>query len=461
MNQFSVWHIILTAFFILVTIVAVLILGGVLPGFKSPPGSERPSGTADEVLFWGFLPEPALSENLELFKNQYDITVNYRQIPKANYVDQITEALASGSGPDIWILAEDELISNASKTYRLDASIYSERSFRDQFLDEAADLLIWSEGYAGFPMTVDPMILYWNRALFRAENLALPPKNWTEFLSASEKLTKIDRSGNILQSGAALGEFSNVRHAKDIFSLLILQSGNPIVALSKATDSGTTRLRFASALAKAGASTLPATESAARFFADFSDPRKTSYSWSRIFSDSQELFTQGRLAMYFGFGSEYEEIVSKNPHLDFDVAEVPQISASSASGISNIPASVFGHMNVLVISKQSTPDKRNAAINLIRYLSFDEIAQKTLAKKLNHAPVLRALLASPKADPVTSVIYNSAIKSRGWLDPDPKETKSIFAEIVNSALSRRELLRDAVDKANQRLGALLEQFNTK
>lgn len=461
MNKLSTWQIILIAFFILITIVAVLIIGGVLPGFKPSPESERPSGTADEVLFWGFLPEPALSESLELFKNQHGIAVKYRQIPKADYIDQITEALASGSGPDMWILEEDELIRNAPKTYMPDASIYPERSFRDQFLDEAARLLIWGDGYAGFPMTVDPMVLYWNRALFRAENLALPPKNWTEFLSASEKLTKIDPSGNILQSGAALGEFSNVRHAKNIFSLLILQSGNPIVELSKSADSGITRLRFTSALAKTGASALPATESAARFFADFSDPRKTSYSWSRVLPDSQEMFTQGRLAMYIGFGSEYSDIQNKNPHLDFDITEVPQISAQSASGISNIPASTFGHMNVLVISKQSSQDRKNAAVSLIRYLSFDQTGQEKITKELNHAPVLRALLASPQADPVASVIYNSAIKSRGWLDPDSEETKLIFAEIVNSALSRRELLRDAINKANRRLEAELEQFNTK
>lgn len=461
MNKLSAWQIILIAFFILITIVAVLIFGGVLPGFNSSPKQERPSGSASEILFWGYFPESVLSESLDLFKNQYGITVKYLQIPKTNYINQITEALASGSGPDLWILPENELIRNAPKTYTPNIAIYPERSFNDQFLDEAARLLIWGEQYAGFPLTVDPLILYWNRAIFRSENLVLPPKTWSEFLSISGKLTKIDPSGNILQSGAALGDFSNVRHAKDIFSFLVLQAGNPIVELSKINDSGKTRIKFASALAKSGTSALPAAESAARFFSDFSDPRKTSYSWSRILADSQEMFTEGRLAIYLGFGSEYAEIRNKNPHLDFDITEVPQISALPASGGSIVPASSFGHMNILVISKQSSQERKSAAINLMNYLSLNETAQRTLAKKLNHAPVLRALLAPPEADPVASVIYNSAIKSRGWLDPNPEETKLMFAEIVNSSLSKREPLRDAIDKAGRRLEALLEQINAK
>ena len=459
MQKLTPLQIILIVFFIIITIVAVLIFAGVLPGIK-PTETQIQPGFSDQISFWGTVPENFFVSIFEKFKGQSGIDVTYRQIPEANYISSITEALASGAGPDLWLLKEDELLSNISKTSLINKAVYSERSFRDQFLDEASDLLIWAEGFAGFPLTVDPLVLYWNRALFRSENIAAPPKNWSEFISFSEKLTKIDPSGNILQSGAAFGEFSNVRHAKDIFSLLILQSENPIVKISKTNISESEiRTQFTSTLTVPGQAALPATESAARFFSDFSDPRKTSYSWSRVLPDSREFFVQGRLAMYIGYGSEYYEIRAQNPHLDFDIAEIPQITAATPTSGPNLPAATFGHMNIMVISKQSSQLKKNAAINLINYIALDKNAQEAISKSTNHAPILRTLLAVNPADPVASIIYKSAIKARGWLDPSPRETKQVFAEIVSSSLSRRELLRDAIDKASKRLQALLDQVN--
>ena len=337
---------------------------------------------------------------------------------------------------------------------------YPERSFRDQFLDEAADLLVWAEGYAGFPLTIDPLVLYWNRALFRAASIAAPPKTWPEFASFSEQLTKIDSSGNILQSGAALGEFANIKSAKDILALLMLQSLNPIVEINKIQASeDKNRSQFKSALNQAGGAALPAAESAARFFSDFSNPRKTSYSWSRVLPKAQDSFIQGLLAMYIGPGSEYRDIITKNPHLDFDMAEVPQIS--SGPGPAAIPASGFGHLNILVISKQAPQDNKNSAMRLISHLALDKTMQEALAKNFGHAPVLRSLLASPPGDPVTNIMYNSAIKARGWLDPDPRETDAIFSEIVSSSLSRSDLLRETLNKANNKLQALLDKINSQ
>ncbi len=461
MQKLGPIQIFLIAFFILVTVVAVLIFGGVLPGFRQAPGPVVPIGLATRVSLWGTAPSDAsLVKIFDKFKENSGIAVDYRHISEPNYIGAVTEALASGTGPDLWILKENELLASLSKIHLVPLASYPERSFRDQFLDEAADLLVWAEGYAGFPLTVDPLVLYWNRALFRAASIAAPPKTWPEFVSFSEKLTKIDSSGNILQSGAALGEFANIKPAKDILALLMLQSQNPIVEITKIKISEEqNRSQFTSALNQAGGASLPAAESAARFFSDFSNPRKTSYSWSRVLPNAEDSFIQGRLAMYIGPGSEYRDIINKNPHLDFDVAEVPQIS--SGPGLAAIPASGFGHLNILVISKQAPQDNKNSAMRLISHLTLDQTTQEALAKDFGHAPVLRSLLASPPGDPITSIMYHSAIKARGWLDPDPRATEAIFSEIVNSSLSRSDLLREALNKANNKLQALLDKINSQ
>ena len=45
-------------------------------------------------------------------------------------------------------------------------------------------------------------------------------------------------------------------------------------------------------------------------------------------SGADTMFAKGALAMYFGYAGEWAGIKARNPHLNFDIAEVPQIKAT-------------------------------------------------------------------------------------------------------------------------------------
>jgi ABC-type glycerol-3-phosphate transport system substrate-binding protein len=411
------------------TLVGVLMLAGVIPGLK---GGGR--GEEVELTFWGTIPAEKLNFLLSEFngENQGDFSLKYIEKNSAAYESELIDALAAGRGPDIWLLSQDLIFKYSDKVFILPFESFSQRLFKNTFIEEG-ELYMSQDGIISFPLIVDPMILYWNRDFFSASGISSPPRFWDEFLAYSQSLTRKE-GGNIIQSGAAFGEFKNIDYAKDILSFLILQAGNPIV------DSKSAKTVLTESF---GASVNPA-ESALRFFADFSDPSKVSYSWNRSLPSSKNAFIAGILAMYFGYAGEYDNIQEKNPHLNFDISEVPQIR----EGISK---ATFGRMQALAVSKSSVNLKK--AFGAVFKLIDKKWAGK-FAETLYLPPVRRDLLAQNVQDPALAVFYKAAIQSKAWLDPEPQKTYKIFEDAVEAVITGKKKISDAVKDANKKLDDL-------
>ena len=169
------------------------------------------------------------------------------------------------------------------------------------------------------------------------------------------KLTTIDQNGNITDSVASFGEYDNVNNAKALLSTLIMQAGSPIVSLDNTTGS------FSSSLyQKSANSALSPAVSALTFFTDYSNPKKSVYSWNSSLPDSKDSFLAGNLATYFGFASEASDIANKNPNLNFDVTTVPQTLNATAK-------ITFGELYGFAFLK-SSPNNL-AAFNLVSTLT--------------------------------------------------------------------------------------------
>ena len=79
-----------------------------------------------------------------------------------------------------------------------------------------------------------------------------------------------------------------------------------------------------------------------------------------------------------------------------------------------------------------------------------------LVELTNLPPVSRNLLAQKPLDPYMEVFYNSTLVARGWLDPNPQETDLIFKEMIESIISGREKVSNAVQRADSELRLLVE-----
>lgn len=429
----SKFQIIIIAVCVIAVLVAVLIFAGILPGFKKGGAG----GKATEISMWGIFPEGKIRTLISDFneENRDFFKINYSQKKSSDYENEIINALAAGSGPDIWVLTQDLILKNKDKIFVIPFASYKERNYRDNFIDSAA-LFIDGQNIVGLPLAVDPIVLYWNRDLFSSNGIGRPPQYWDEFLIDVQNLVKRDEAGNITQAGAALGEFQNVKNAKEILSMLILQTGNPIVK----NDTLDVVLGYK------GENLLDPTESTVRFFNEFSNPGKTSYSWNKALPDSDKMFVAGSLAMYFGYASELENIKAKNPHLNFDIAEVPQIKDGKIKA-------TFGRIYSLVISKNSP--QLQAVFSAILKLT-DKDFSKDFSQITGLGSARRDVLVEGTGDPILSIVYKSTIMSRAWLEPDPQQVSEIFKNMVESSATGRLKISEAVRNAKNKLEELIK-----
>ena len=409
-------------------IVAVLVFAGVVPWLGN---SKAKFG--GEVVAWGTLPKRSADAFILSFNKKHanEFVFNYVEKDRESFDKELTEALASGVGPDLIILPQDLIVRYQNKIFTIPFDSYPLRTFKDNFVEEG-ELYVTPDGVLGLPLYVDPIIMYWNRDIFSSLGIARPPLYWDELLTLAPEISLTDSVGNINRSAVSFGEFSNINNAKDVLSMLILQTGSKIVDFVE--DRG-----FVSALSGSGP------ESALRFFTQFSDPVKRTYSWNKSLPTSKDYFASGKLAVYFGPASELSEIVAKNPHLNFDLAEVPQVREGGIRA-------TFGNISAISVLKASK--KIETAFVAAFALSGEESASD-IAEAIKLAPARRSLLGVDKSDPYSPVFYKGALISKGWLDPNPLETERIFQVMVEGVTSGRDSESGAIRRAHLELDRLL------
>jgi len=442
-------QVILMIIFGIVGVVAVLIFGGILPGFKQSGSAKGPT-----VVLWGTFPSQEMDRLLydlnqdQKYKSYFQIT--YKQIDARNYRETILNALASQSGPDIWITTQDLLLGDKSKISRISLDSMTERDFRNNFIDGAEILLNYdvnpdtnntTKNIIGLPLAIDPIILYWNKDIFSSAGISEPPKTWDDFLTSVQSLTQKDAAQNIIVAGTALGKFNNVKNAKEIISLMMMQGGDNII---RANDSGGLDVVFGEKIGKDNL--VSPAESALRFFTEFSNPSKVSYSWNGSLPSSEIMFSNNSLAMYFGYASEAKEIIERNPHVNFDVSEIPQIKDAKINILT------FGKIYSLVIAKNSS--KKQAAFYAINALTSPDF-QRKFSQNFNLGSSRRDVLSEKVQDPFLAVVYKSAIKSKAWLDPDPQKTSEIFRSMIESVTTGRTGIGTAIFTAQKQLEDLI------
>ena len=268
-----------------------------------------------------------------------------------------------------------------------------------------------------------------------SENVISPPIYWDEFVNLVPLLTKKNESGKIIKSTVALGQFSNINHAKSILTGVFMQAGNPII---KEVDGF-----FMSQLANQSFTLA----SALKFYTDFADSLKEVYSWNKSLPNSSDAFSREDLAFYFGFSGELEDLIKKNPNQNFQVVPYPQIKDAN---FKLTPAKVTG----IAISQFSK--NFNTALITATDMAMGPFAnQFSIALKV--PPARRDLLKVKPTDSFFPTFYASALYARGFLDPSPKDTDNIFRGMVEKVLSNTLPPAESISDAGAKLQLLLRR----
>ncbi|KKQ03098.1 MAG: Extracellular solute-binding protein, family 1 [Parcubacteria group bacterium GW2011_GWA2_36_24] len=287
--------------FIALAIFGILVFSGAIP-----IGNNKGAGSSGTVVLWGTTKTTIMLPLLEEFNNANPtFTVKYVQKSAESFDQDLLEALAEGKGPDMFFLPENLAFHYANKILPIPFASYSLASFKNNFVG-AGEVFLTSKGILAFPLSVDPLVMYYNRSIFDASGIIYPPTSLSSLVDLVPKLIKKDDSNKIIKSAVALGHFSNITHAKDILATLLMQTGNRIVVETNEV--------FGSSLNAPTSNSKYNPAAVLKFYTNFADPNKEVYSWNKSFPDSKDAFSAENLAIYFGYASELNLLVNRNPN---------------------------------------------------------------------------------------------------------------------------------------------------
>lgn len=423
---------------VLLGIFGVFLVGGVLyfAGFAG----DATEGSVGEVLIWGTLDAQGFNTIIaQLAEENPDLTqVRYEQKDERTYRTELTEALASGTGPDAFVLRQDQIVSLRGIIRPIPYETFPRRQFEESFV-QGTDLFLVSEGVLGIPIAVDPLVLYWNQDLLASAGFAQPPQYWDELFDIAERVSVRDDANNVTRSAIAFGEYENVNHAKAILSTLIMQAGGEVV-----TRDETGRIR--ASLASQVIGEQQSAQSALRFFTEFANPTKTVYSWNRSLPDARDAFAAGDVALYVGFASELALIQAQNPNLNFAVAPVPQIRGNGREV-------TFGNMYAFAIPTAAP----NPSGGLITSYTLSGTEVSAMLSQARGTPSPRRDVLAPEAefDGADSVFRDMALVADAWFDPDPAATNEIFRGMIEDVTTGARRLSESVQQADKEINEIL------
>jgi len=412
---------------------SLLALAGIsiiaLTGFGCRSSGVDTGDTTGTLLVWGLWQDSAMMEPvLDAFEEQTGVKVEYKKIASvATYEKMLLEALAEGRGPDVFVIHHTWVEGKRGLMAPAPAQIIDERMLRDEFVSVVADDVVRDGLVYALPTSVDTLALYYNVDLLNAAGVPQPPRTWTDFQRAVERITKVSRLGIIEQSGAALGTASNVNRAPDILQLLMMQSG-----ISLATDQSG-RVNIAGDVG----------ERALTFYTDFSNKSKKVYTWDLQQDYSIDAFAEGETAMMVNYSYHLPTIKAKNPRLRFGVAALPQIADST-------PMTFASYWPFAVSASSRSP------LTAWQFIRF--VASAPMAKVINDAqaapPARRDSIAALQADPQLGVFAEQALQAVTWPRVDIVATDAIFNKMIDEVVTGANAIPDALRRTEDQLETL-------
>lgn len=446
---------------------ALLLAALTLTGLGCKGGSQQAQQALAQPVtlqWWGTQP---IGAGVAQLANDFtaihpNVTVSYRQLKSEEFESTLLRALAAGQGPDIISLPNTSLRAWQAYLTPLPASLslpfiqltgwikkeptaviqsnptMTVADFRNRFLDVAASDAIIDNKIYGVPLSLDSLLLYYNRDLLSAAGYATPPATWTDFKDASQKITRVDKQGHLLQDGAALGLADNIPNAFDILSALMLQNNTPMTSGSSAT--------FNQPITVGSQTYVPGAD-AVRFYTDFANPSKETFSWSAEEPTAFQAFASGKLGFVFGYWRDYQTLKALAPQINIGVANFPQIDGTSHP---TYYASYF----VQAVTKQST--NLDEAWGLLHFaVRDDEIG--TYLKAAKEPAAHRSQYQDQAADPDLGVVVKQSLTAKTWYRGfNPQAAMAAFGNLIRQAAGGTPLdtaLQFAAQQVSQTLQA--------
>ncbi|EKD46822.1 MAG: hypothetical protein ACD_67C00055G0003 [uncultured bacterium] len=470
---------------------ALLFAVAVTPLF-SGCGTETQSGYMVNLEIWGTSDDSMVyAEVFNQYKtiNPYIGEMKFRKFSMDTYKQELLDALASGQGPDIFLISNSWLPSFENKLQSAPTPLMSEVDVKDNFPDVvASDFMSDGKVYAA-PLSIDSLALYYNKDMFNAAGITTPPKTWQEFQADVKKLTIINSVGNIVQSGAAIGTGANVNRSPDLLSLLMFQNGVEL-PMKKGVLA-----RIDESVTGPDGNMVQAGEQALGFYTNFAKLSTSSnminpfYTWNNRQNYSMDAFAEGTAAMMINYSWQLEEVKNKNPKLNFGVASVPQIYPDKPVNNANYWGYAVAKNKIASVSNSSPVSapvsndvRTHEAWQFLRFLTLKNSGTVALynaitknskefpinfdpaldyLKKTNQPAARRDLIEKQKTDINFGPFASGNLIAKHWYQVDSDSVDKIFVEMIESVNRGDVTLHEALSLARNRINYSSAGSNVK
>lgn len=439
-------------------------------------GQAVPPQYTIDLEVWGAIEDTtAYRDSFNAYEtmNAHVARVDYRKKAEETYREDLVTAFAEGNGPDVFLIRNAWLPSFKNLIEPASDLLFTEKEFRDAFVDAAvSDLVIDGKVY-GVPLSVDSLALYYNKSLFNAAGIATPPKTWEELEQDTRLLNDVDFYGNFTQSAVAMGTSKNINRSTDVLLSIAMQRG---IVPKKSKDGFSDVMPFAD----------PGVAKVMDFYTQFARAGSPYYSWNPNQHYSIDAFYEGRLAMMINYSWQIDAIRRKNAKLDFGVAPLPQFS-------DGVPANVANYW-VLVVAKDKDPKvvagrdpgypvesyndiRVRESWQMLRYLTLPH-ADKTMVLRNALAPssavsvplaidpakqylektgqpaARRDIIEEQKKDTWLSPFAYGNLIAKGWRVGEIDAAESAIADAIESVVYGERTSLEALGAAQNQIGLL-------
>lgn len=370
-----------------------------------------------------------------LYQQKYPkVQITYKAFAPDVYESELVNALATGNGPDVFMMHNDWLMKHYKKAVPASSEVMTAGTFESIFPQVASEDFVMTDSsgakyiYA-LPLSIDTLALLYNKDMFDNARIATPPTTWDELKTDVLKLRA--KSGTkITRAGIALGGTNaSIAHATDLLTELMRQYGAKMVAddYSSAT--------FAA----------PEGEAALKFYAQFADPNSKYYTWNDKMGDAIAAFATGQTAMIFGTTEDIAQVMDRNAYFNLGIQFMPQMMPSAVN-----VADYWG----LAVSAKSA--QRAQAWDFVKFATTDTSAARQYSLWTGKAPALRTLIGEEIADPKLGVFAAQALTARSYKVPEPAKTEKSLNDAISAVMGGSLSVSRALQKAEDEISMLMQ-----
>lgn len=385
------------------------------------------ASNATELTFWAPFSGPdgpkmkQIVEDYNQSQDQYK--VNFQIVPQTEYYKTVDLAFnGEKNAPDFLIIHGDQMTTYAKKGVikNLD-DVIGETISKDQYHENAWENVTVDGSLYGFPLDIQPLMLYWNKDLFKEAGLdpETPPTNREEFLEYAQKLTNKDKN----QYGFVV---PTLWPQQFIFPTLVAQNGGELMVDGK--------INF----------TSDAVVEALQFQRDLIE--KYQVSPADVQQDGEvTMFLQGKNAMHLNGPWMLKQW--EDSGMNFGVAPVPQFGTVKA---------VYANSHNFAINNNVDDSKVTGITDFLKYIAdngmtWAESGQAPASKAVYESEEFNQLYQQPKvAQQFDYVKVSPDVENWGQI------SNPLF-EAVNVALLGQKDIKEALEEAEKKAQQILEQ----